>query len=37
MGGASLAGNDTDHLRVITRSKGNDLGAEHPFYVAVVD
>jgi hypothetical protein len=35
-GGTCPAGNDTSHLRVITRNKGDDQAGDHPFYVAVV-
>ncbi len=35
-GGTCPSGNDTNHLRVITRNKGDDQAGDHPFYVAVV-
>jgi hypothetical protein len=35
-GGTCPTGNDTNHVRVITRRKGDDLAQDHPFYVAVV-
>ena len=35
-GGTCPTGNDTNHLRVITRGKGDDIAQDHPFYVAVV-
>jgi hypothetical protein len=35
-GGTCPTGNDTNHLRVITRGKGDDVAQDHPFYVAVV-
>jgi hypothetical protein len=28
--------NDTNHVRVITRAKGDDQAEDHPFYVAVI-
>jgi hypothetical protein len=35
-GGTCPTGNDTNHVRVITRNKGDDLAGDHPFYIAVV-
>ena len=35
-GGTCPTGNDANHLRVITRGKGDDIAQDHPFYVAVV-
>jgi hypothetical protein len=35
-GGTCPTGNDTNHLRVITRNKGDNLAEDHPFYIAVI-
>jgi hypothetical protein len=35
-GGTCPTGNDTNHLRVITRGKGDDVAEDHPFYIAVI-
>jgi hypothetical protein len=35
-GGTCPTGNDTNHLRVITRAKGDDTAEDHPFYIAVI-
>ncbi len=35
-GGTCPTGNDANHLRVITRNKGDDVAGDHPFYIAVV-
>jgi hypothetical protein len=35
-GGTCPTGNDTNHVRIITRGKGDDVAQDHPFYVAVV-
>jgi peptidoglycan hydrolase-like protein with peptidoglycan-binding domain len=35
-GSTCPAGNDTNHVRVITRAAGDNVAADHPFYIAVV-
>jgi hypothetical protein len=35
-GSTCPAGNDTNHVRVITRNKANDVAQDHPFYVAAI-
>ncbi|HZQ63938.1 MAG TPA: hypothetical protein VFA66_01765 [Gaiellaceae bacterium] len=35
-GSTCPTGNDTNHLRVITRGKSNDVAQDHPFYVTVI-
>jgi hypothetical protein len=35
-GGTCPVSNDTNHVRVITRAKGDDQAEDHPFYVAVI-
>jgi hypothetical protein len=35
-GSSCPAGNDTNHVRVITRRKGDDVAEDAPFYVAVI-
>ena len=35
-GGTCPTGNDTNHVRVITRGKSNDTAQDHPFYLAVI-
>jgi hypothetical protein len=35
-GGTCPTGNDLNHLRVITRNKGDNSAGDHPFYIAVV-
>ena len=35
-GGTCPAGNDTNHVRVITRGPGNTAAVDHPFYIAVI-
>jgi hypothetical protein len=35
-GSTCPAGNDQNHVRVITRAKGDDTAEDHPFYVAVI-
>ena len=35
-GGTCPTGNDTNHVRVITRGKGDDAAQDHPFYIAVI-
>jgi hypothetical protein len=35
-GSTCPAGNDTSHVRVITRKAGDSIAEDHPFYVAVI-
>jgi hypothetical protein len=35
-GSTCPTGNDTNHVRVITRQAGDDRAGDHPFYVAVI-
>jgi hypothetical protein len=35
-GSTCPAGNDTNHVRVITRGPGNTAAVDHPFYIAVI-
>jgi hypothetical protein len=35
-GSTCPAGNDTNHVRVITRKEGDTIAEDHPFYVAVI-
>jgi hypothetical protein len=35
-GSSCPSGNDTNHVRVITRKEGDNLAEDHPFYVAVI-
>ena len=35
-GSTCPSGNDTNHVRVITRQAGDDLAGDHPFYIAVI-
>jgi hypothetical protein len=35
-GSTCPSGNDTNHVRVITRRAGDDTAEDHPFYVAVI-
>ena len=35
-GSVCPSGNDTNHVRVITRKEGDSIAEDHPFYVAVV-
>jgi hypothetical protein len=35
-GSTCPSGNDTNHVRVITRKAGDDTAEDHPFYVAVI-
>lgn len=35
-GSSCPSGNDTNHVRVITRAKGDDTAEDNPFYVTVV-
>ncbi len=35
-GSTCPSGNDTNHIRVITRKEGDSIAEDHPFYVAVV-
>jgi hypothetical protein len=35
-GSTCPAGNDTNHVRVITRKAGDSTAEDHPFYVAVI-
>ena len=35
-GSACPTGNDTAHVRVITRKEGDTIAEDHPFYVAVI-
>jgi hypothetical protein len=35
-GSTCPTGNDTNHVRVITRKEGDNIAEDHPFYIAVV-
>ena len=35
-GSTCPSGNDTNHVRVITRKQGDNVAEDHPFYIAVI-